>query len=160
MKKKKSPTSNKTKKKQTKTSKKKSNKNIKDANIRDGNMPPYLVREVDTLDTTEFEVVLGFWMTHFNFTGLSTMPAAYDESRYPDPEVKHYVRRNKQYEATQKIRGARKQLLDLCKHATKLIGEINKRESTDLSTHQPNQKPNRKKKKKQDVRQCQPSYTT
>jgi hypothetical protein len=117
-KKKKSPTSSKTKKKQTKTSKKKSNKNIKDANIRDGNMPPYLVREMDTLDTTEFKVALGFWMTHFNFTGLTTMPAAYDESRYPDPEVNQYVRRNKQYEATEKIRGARKQMLDLCKNAS------------------------------------------
>jgi hypothetical protein len=57
------------------------------------------------------------------------MSAAYDESH---PEVKHYARRYKQYEATQKIRGARKQLLDLCKHATTFIGEINKRESTDL----------------------------
>jgi hypothetical protein len=60
---------------------------------------------VDALDTTEFEVALGFWMSYFNITGYSSMPAAYDESRRPDPEVKQYVRRNKQYEATQKIRG-------------------------------------------------------
>jgi hypothetical protein len=79
-------------------------------------MPPYLMKEVDALDTTDFEVALEFLMNYFNFTGYSDPPAAYDESRYPDPEVKNYARRNKQYEVTRKI--TRKQLIDLCEHTT------------------------------------------
>jgi hypothetical protein len=63
-KKKKSATSNKTKKNQIKTSTKKYNNNIEDASHRDGNMPPFLVKEVDALDTTEFEVALEFWMNY------------------------------------------------------------------------------------------------
>jgi hypothetical protein len=51
-------------------------------------MPPNHVKEIDT---TEFEIALEYWMNHFNFVGNNFLPAADDESIYPDPK---HQRRN------------------------------------------------------------------
>jgi hypothetical protein len=57
-------------------------------------MPPFLMKELNTLDSIEFEVALGYWMNHLNFAGDNYIPAAYDEDRYPDPKHKRQTKRN------------------------------------------------------------------
>jgi hypothetical protein len=59
-----------------------------DAGYRETGMPSYLVKELNELDTAEFKHALDYWMNHFNFAGEEFTPAAYDESRYPNPEQK------------------------------------------------------------------------
>jgi rhodanese-related sulfurtransferase len=75
-------------------------KSLVDGYRKDG-MPAYLVKDLDRLDTEEFEVALNYWMNNFNFIGYPTtmVPyqehlAAYDESLYPNEHYKPTGRRH------------------------------------------------------------------
>jgi hypothetical protein len=76
----------------TPTNKKKKSYNIKPTNVqhRERGMPAYLVKELDELDTTQFEIALNYWMDDANFIGYPTtmVPYAYDEAIYPNAQFK------------------------------------------------------------------------
>jgi hypothetical protein len=65
-------------------------------------MPPSLTKELNVLNTQEFEIALNFWMNAFSFIGYPTTTVpfdenyiAYDEGRYPNPKNKPIVRSHK-----------------------------------------------------------------
>jgi hypothetical protein len=64
-------------------------------NDRTKNMPSYVVEELNTLDTMEFQIALDYWMMHLNFTYSSNDLMAYDESIYPDARCKQAHQRRK-----------------------------------------------------------------
>jgi hypothetical protein len=57
---------------------------------REKDMPSYLIKELDLLDTKEFESALDYWMNQHNFIGSNDSICAYDESIYPNPKNKKF----------------------------------------------------------------------
>ena len=57
---------------------------------REHGMPAYLVKQLDELDTTQFQIALDYWMNDANFIGYPTtmIPYAYDENIYPNSQYK------------------------------------------------------------------------
>ncbi len=75
--------------------KSKPNKDNSGMGYRKEGMPRHLVKELDILDTMEFEIALDYWMEHFNFVYQSNKLVAYDESIYPDARNKPSERHRK-----------------------------------------------------------------